>query len=279
MQRMLEILLEGESMRTINELALHMKKFKDAVIIVGPDAIQSYNKTISKEDLSDKFSRKSLKRTPQIFWDTFKESIYIDSESCQLSPTYKNIQTLLNKQLVSKVITQTHDGLLSIMTSLSDKIIPLHGSDQEFVCTGPDCKIFYPYSAIMPYLDIDHIPRCEICGKQLRPSTLMENENYDDELFFQAKKAIYETHTLLVWGIDFGEEELLSLIAQYGDIKANENASGNEEAERVLVGCINPDVLIDVNDEIAFFEFLVKENCDEATSRFTKAITESNLNI
>jgi NAD-dependent deacetylase len=262
-------------MRTIKELTDHMKKFKDAVVIVGPEALKAANyPQPNSEELEQFYTKKAFRRTPEEFWKFFNEKVFKDPTG-SWPPIYDAISQLEFKGLIANIICQNNDGFLKVQTGIDkDKIIELHGSILRYQCTNVNCKTRYSYQSVIPFLETGELPVCEVCGKPLRPDTLLLNENYDDDIFYLAKQAIYNTHTLIVWGIDYAEEQLVELIAQYGDIKAQENATGDPEKQRVIVCSHKPELELNVN-EIAFCEFLAKDNCDDAAQRFLKAVKES----
>ena len=54
-------------------LLKHLKEYKDAVIILGPDIAES-NVSVT-DDSVDKFNRKTMVRDPQTFWNYYAENL------------------------------------------------------------------------------------------------------------------------------------------------------------------------------------------------------------
>lgn len=241
-------------MNSIKELIEHMKKYKDTVFIVGPGAAIE-PKQINVEEYNENFSRKALKREPDKLWEYFFNNIYTEPQS--FNKSYLLLENLL-RQNNCKVILQNTDGFL-----VWNDVIYLHGSDKIFTCQK--CKTIYT----VDYVKTDNgvITECEQCDGKLKPNTLLAGEKYDQVCYDLMKDWVEKTHTLFLVGLDYTEEPLLDLIAQYGDIKAQVNAAGQEE--RAIVSVQSEEETFDPN-ELTYCEFLVKGDVNSAMDRFSK---------
>lgn len=261
-------------LKSIKDLKQHLHKYKDALIIIGPDAIKQLElKAPSYEELDNNFTRKSLRKTPEEFWEFYKKEVYTDTSKMELSDTQKAIMELNDKGLVSYVYNQNHDGLLAYKGM--DNSIDHKGSMLSYTCQRRSCGVVYPNDYVMSF--DEGIPKCEVCNTDIRPSILLSGENYNDDIFLELKERLLETHTLILLGIDIKEDAILNLIADYGDIKALDNQGVDQGIEdsksRMIVTIQRPDLELDMN-EVAFSEFLVKDDIGDATNRFLKAVLE-----
>jgi NAD-dependent SIR2 family protein deacetylase len=252
--------------RTINDLIDHMHKFEDAVVIIGPRALDALNlEHPTKEEIENNFTKKALRRDPEAFWKFFKDKIFVDPSNHFPTETQCAVSTLQQLGVVKTIIDLNSDGLLKFHTGPSIKdYIQLHGSNLVFKCQK--CKTIFSYHALMDDNFNINNTCCEACGGALRPTTLVTGENYDDDAFHAVKEALFNTHTLILVGVNYGEEPIVDLIAKFGDMKA---MASSENDTRMLVAVTEPDLELDLN-ELTFFEFLVKDNMDEAMSRLLK---------
>lgn len=234
-------------MNTLQELVSHMKKFKDAVIIVGND-INSIKYDYTVNDFNENYNRKTLKRNPENLWKFFNENLLSEIDNNKI---YDYIKELDYNLLVNQ----------NINGPIDDKSFNIHGHINKFLC--PKCKTIYTSN----YIIDDSIPTCELCDSIIRPSILLTGERYDQTEFDNLKQNIIDTHTLFVIGLDYTEQPILDLIADYGDMKSQINADGDPEKEKTLVVIQDKDKEYDPN-EIAFCDFLVKDNIENAMKRF-----------
>lgn len=256
---------------TITQLVSHMQKYKDALFILGPGAGFYNIPTPTREQLEANYSSKTLRRKPEEFWPFFKEFIFIDPDQNQPTQTQDNVQLLREKGVVGAIVTQTTDGSWEYHLG-TEKVIQLHGTSADFVCMNSECKTHFTHHYVMSLEQ--PVPQCEVCGKELRPNILLFGEKYRDDRFEAFKHHILTTHTLILIGVDFTEEAVMQMVANYVDMKTLMNAQNEDEKRMAVV--INPPSGYDVNEEIGFFEFIVDEDsvedgCGAATNRLVRA--------
>lgn len=230
-------------MRTLQELIDHMKKFKDAVIILGP-GINKVPINFTVEDFNEKYNRKTLKRNPDVLWDFYFKQILCEENN---SAVYDLVKELDH----SIIIDQNYNG------KYAD--IYLHGHINLYRCQK--CKTLFPIEG----LDLETTKQCECCGGDLRPTVLLSGERYDNDDFMKIKESILNTHTLIAIGMDYNEDSLSNLIADYGEMKSHINST-NPEDTRFLVAIQDKNFNYNPN-EIAFFEYLVKDDIESALAR------------
>ena len=243
---------KNKPMKTLEDLISHMKKYKDTIVIVG-NKVNSFNYDFTSDEFNNNFNRKSLKRNPKKLWDFFYNKLYTDIDN-------NNIYEMLDKIDYNLLINQNINGPINSNT------INLHGNINKFLC--PKCNTIY--SSISFNKDDNNIPTCELCGKPLRPSILLANERYNQEDLNTIDEELIKTHTLFCIGLDYTEQAILDLIADYGDVKSVNNSDPKEKennGEKVLVIIQDKDIDYDPN-QITFCEFLVKDNLEDALKRF-----------
>ena len=64
---------------TVDDLKSHLDKYKDALVIIGPNATRQKN-FLDVEGVSELLTNKALRRNPEGFWKFFKEHVYVDSD-------------------------------------------------------------------------------------------------------------------------------------------------------------------------------------------------------
>ena len=232
-------------MRTISELSEHINKHKDAVIITGKE-INSNLKAYNPDDFNKLYSRKALKRYPDKLWQFYQEFLYSDFDNNNI---YKMLNEIPHKLIVNQNINGPH---------MKD-VYNIHGNTSVYEC--PKCKTIYAVNSVINE-DGSFNTECENCGHNIRPSVLLSGERYNNKMFNDAKEDIINSHTLMLIGMDYSETPLLDMIAYFGDVKSQVNATGVKDDEKVLVVLQSEDCKFNPSD-ITFPEFLVKGNIEE----------------
>lgn len=242
-------------MKTIKDLKAHLEKYKDAIIIIGPGILSKDNKPkYTIEEFNENYNRKNLSRNPKKLWDFFYNKIYNELDEESLS-SYESLKFLV--PFSSTIIDQNFNSPYSLTQA-----ILFHGKQDIYKCQK--CKTIY----IPKSVGEDHV--CELCGKNIRPSVLLSGERYLDEEFHRIKEEFNKTHTLILVGMNYCESLLLDLIGDYDTKRALEqDLSKDAEEERIIVAIQEPDEEFDPN-ELAFCQFLVRDNIKEALVRLQK---------
>ena len=178
-------------MKNVNDLIKHLKKYNDAVIIIG-NKINPTEYKYSIEEYNSIFNRKNLSRHPKLIWDFFFRYLY--SDKLNNSKCY----SLINKISHSLIIDQNINGSLSCEY--------LHGHIHLLKCKK--CKTIYPIESICVDFNDLEVETCEKCGGQIRPSVLLSQERYDAGLMQKLEENLEKTHTLIIVGLDYTEETL-----------------------------------------------------------------------
>lgn len=248
--------------REIKDLIDHLKKHKDAVLIIGEKIAPELNiKSISDEDGEKMFNRKSWVKNPTEFWTYYFENIYKNIDEIKEIPKiYKSIEELLSLGLIKRVFSMNTHGILEDTVSLKG------------VGTGAKCSKCgeeYDLEAVTGDL-IEAMPKltCKKCNsKKIRPTCLMYGEHYlfnemKDmlaEIFNEQeeKEVIPNTHTVIYLGVDMEEDFMGELIDNYILVR-----------DRIEDECFNV-MITDSIGTVELFkpEFATTENIEDSLNR------------
>ncbi len=94
---------------------------------------------------------------------------------------------------LTAVVTQNIDGLHQ--AAGSKVVLELHGSVLRNYCEG--CGTFYDLDYI---LNTEGVPKCEKCGKPIKPDVVLYEEGLDQHTISEAVRHISEADTLIIGG-------------------------------------------------------------------------------
>ena len=241
--------------KTLDDLIEHLNTYKDAVCILGTKA----TKELGIADMT--LTKKMFKRQYDEFWNKIKTNYAIDAKTTPLTIAQKNIKKIYDKNLIKDIFVQSIDGLLAYHNVKNVQY--LHGDILTATCTNPKCKTIFTSDYFM---SLKETPMCKKCGHTLKPNTILIGERYDNQTYLNLQEKILNTHTLFVIGLDAREQALLDLIADFGEMQIS-----NTNEQNLLI------VIQDKQEElnyldIAYCDFLVKDEISAATTRLANAI-------
>ena len=242
-------------MRTLQDLSAHMNKYKDAVFVIGPGLLTE-KESYATDEYNECYTRKNLVRNPEVFWDFVQKHMLGEPSNIDIA-AYEAVE--MAADVASLFINQNTVG------TLSEKMVHLHGLKAVYSCHK--CKTQYPSAYIKSKEPYEN--QCECCGGTLRPTALLSGERYDKSSYDRIVSAFESTHTVVLVGMDYTEEFLMDMVSQFGDIKSFTNEKGEEE--RMLVAIQPTEETFDPN-EMAFCEFLVRDNVVDAVGRLCNAL-------
>lgn len=249
-------------MKTVNELIEHLQKHNDAIMIIGPGILKEEDKpSYSIEEFNENYNRKVCVREPKKMWEFFTEKIYKELSKDSLD----------NLKELSKLeeYTQLSVSQLYNLSPIMEDRIDLHGNQYVFTC--PKCKTIYSKEYV--FMDEDNVEtECEVCGSNIRPSVLLAGERYNHEKFENIKEAFANTHTVILVGMDYTEESLLTLLADYESkrqLKVLEKEANKDVDDYVVVAIQDKQEQFDPN-ELLFCNFLVRDDIKEALKRLNE---------
>ena len=233
-----------------DNLVQHLLKYKDAVIILGNDAVLDLDLFQSVQENEELYSRKVLSKSSNEFWKFYRENIGT-LEKKSLTSSQKSLQTLANLGIVTTVIDCNNDGLLKNNLPEEINYIQLKGDRNTLYCSSCKKEIEYTKEVddVISSMDkkivhcyLDNNDNESLCKGRIRPSTLFYNENYKKELIEAVYNAIFKyennefkgcrTHTLLCIGTDFEEDLLHDIMLLFSD---NKKTTNNEEYFSIIV--------------------------------------------
>ena len=200
----------------IEELIAHLNKHKDAVVIVGPYAVENYNLFEIDDKCKDIFNRRNMVKEPEKFWSWYKENIF--KGRLEINDNLNAVMNLYATGVVSKVISTSIEGILDDIDGIANDVIDLMGSQRFIKCVK--CHTEY----CMSENNKTELEPCD-CGSRKRPTVLMPGEVFPLDQYLKAKKAIFDeedkddiklnTHTLICIGVDFEQPVVNELVQNY----------------------------------------------------------------
>ena len=199
----------------IDVLLNHLKNYKDAVVILGPD-IANQGIAVTEESKSE-FNRKNMVKNPSVFWSYYANNLmHIFSHK---DMTTETVEQFLNMQLYKNIIDT------DIIRIIDNKYnaINLTGKNDTLECVR--CHKVYEAKPELKYQQ--NCLKCD-CGGNIKPTVLCFGEKYDMNRYKQVKEAIFEetdkgpklcTHTLILIGVDFSDSLVSEIIDSFDALK------------------------------------------------------------
>ncbi|MFF0199726.1 NAD-dependent deacetylase [Streptomyces sp. NPDC005017] len=98
-----------------------------------------------------------------------------------------------------RVITQNVDGLHQLAGLSARKVIELHGTARQFVCT--ECGVRGPMEDALARIEAgEDDPACAVCGGILKSATVMFGQNLDPEVLGEALAVTRACHVFIAVG-------------------------------------------------------------------------------
>ena len=203
----------------LDVLLNHLKEYKDAVIILGPD-IAKVNVAVG-EDSIGKFNRKNMVRNPEIFWKYYTENLMKLYSYNDI--TTETVEALLDLKLHSTVIDINIIDILKHTSALHPA-----GKNKKLECVK--CGKAYDAEGMYHQLKFqDTTLKCD-CGGNIKPTVLCLGEKYPMNVYNKVKDAIFvdengkvslNTHTLIFIGVDFSDSLITEIIDSFDALKDN----------------------------------------------------------
>ncbi len=143
------------------------------------------------------------------FWRT-----YVDHPAWRAQPNaaHRALADLERSGVAVRVLTQNVDGLHQRAGSSGRKVLELHGSMHEVVCTG--CHRRTPSEPTMARVAAgDTDPRCDDCGGILKLAVVLFGEHLDPATTGLAERIAAHTGLMLAVGSSLQVEPVASLCA------------------------------------------------------------------
>lgn len=163
-------------------------------------------------DLVKAFTLESFIGDPEVraaFWETYRGH---PAWQAQPNAAHRALADLERSGVAVRVLTQNIDGLQQAAGSSSRKVLELHGTMREVVCTG--CGRRTPSKQTMARVEAgEGDPRCADCGAILKLAVVMFGEHLDPATAGLAERIAANAQLLLVVGSSLRVEPVASLCA------------------------------------------------------------------
>lgn len=129
---------------------------------------------------------------PEVFYD-FNYKYFLDI-SVEPNAAHIALAELEKMRLLSSVITQNIDGLHQ--KAGSKNVLELHGTAFEYNC--PNCGKRFDFKKVVALHG--GVPRCEDCGRVVKPEVVLYEEPLNEEVVDKAIKEISRADLLIIGG-------------------------------------------------------------------------------
>lgn len=205
----------------IEELIESLKKYNDAVIVLGKDIVSKENKIFKVDEESKKiFNRKTLYKNPEIYWQFYFNCVY--NEERTYTKEEKAVYKLISKINAVKII---NDTTLDPYPEYAKKSFNLSGATNELTCVSE--RHLLCGENIAEKLKNTNF-KCNICDSIYKPTILMYGEKYDPLMLQELNNIISReengkrtpnTHNLIFIGADFDNDIIHDIAISFKALK------------------------------------------------------------
>ena len=205
----------------IDSLISHLKKYKDAVIVLGPKIITDEMFRVD-EKTKEIYNRKTMIKEPDKFWMFYSKFIMSMPQSYS-NKIINSIDNLLKLNLHSNIVD------INLINSI-DNVISPNGKTDILECVKCHKQI-NPYEIKEQLENQDKTFKCE-CGGNIKPTVLYFGEKYTTPVYNSVKDAIFteengkpalNTHTLIFIGVDFMDSLTEEMIDSFDALKTKDH--------------------------------------------------------
>ena len=150
--------------------------------------VRKLNRQCSPEEM---VSHTFLVRHTEEFFEFYKQ--YLVYPGAKPNPAHYALADLEKSGKLKAVVTQNIDGLHQMAGSR--EVYEIHGTVHRNYCVS--CGKEYDAEYVMK---AEGIPKCEVCGKLVRPDVVLYEEGLSDDLMMKSIRAIQKADMLIVGG-------------------------------------------------------------------------------
>jgi len=151
-------------------------------------------------------SRTFFDEQPEKFFDFYRhEMVYLDAKP---NAAHKGLAKLEAMGKIKAVITQNIDGLHQMAGS--SRVLELHGSILRNYCMS--CGKFFDLEYMMKS---ETIPRCNLCGKIIKPDVVLYQEALDNDILTKSIQAIKEAKLMIIGGTSLNAYPAAGLVRYF----------------------------------------------------------------
>ena len=220
--------------KALENMKNNLLNYKDAVVIVGNDAVRDAHLFHATENNESVYSRRNMVKNPQEYWQLYKTNIAENENNKTETKEQKALLDLLNLNIVKTVIDANYDGYLKDHIPNNVEYIQVKGDRRELLCTK--CGKILPYNnnitgdKVLVHKDFDEHTDC--MGK-IQPTVPHYNSKIQTSLWNQILDSIFDrtdpnhptlkTHALILVGIDIAEDIIGDIVDFYKEVRGKNN--------------------------------------------------------
>lgn len=219
--------------KALENMKANLIKYKDAVVIVGNDAVKDAHLFHATENNESVYSRRNMVKNPQEYWQLYRMNIAENEGNKTETKEQKALLELLKLGIVKTLIDVNYDGYLKDHVSDDVEYIQVKGDRRELFCTK--CGKIIPYTTditgdkVLIHKDFDELTNC--VGK-IQPTVPHYNSRIARPLWDQILDSIFDrttdhptlkTHALILVGIDIAEDIVGDIVDFYKEIRGKNN--------------------------------------------------------
>lgn len=216
--------------KALESMKNNLLQYKDAVVIVGNDAVREAHLFHATQNNQQAYSRRNMVKNPKEYWSLYKLNIAENEKNKTATKEQKALLDLLDLGIVKTIIDANYDGYLKDNIPEGVEYIQVKGDRRELFCTK--CNKIIPYDdritgdKVLVHKDFDET--CDCMGK-VQPTVPHYNQRMSKTLWNQILDSIFDrtdpehptlkTHALILVGIDIAEDIVGDIIDLYKDIR------------------------------------------------------------
>ena len=220
--------------KALENMKANLLNYKDAVVIVGNDAVREAKLFHATENNEEVYSRRNMVKNPQEYWQLYKMNIAENEHNRTETKEQKALLELLKLGIVKTVIDVNYDGYLKDNIPDSVEYIQVKGDRRDLFCTK--CGTIIPYNnnitgdKVLIHKDFDEHTSC--MGK-IQPTVPHYNAKMQKPLWNSILDSIFDrtdpnkpalkTHALILVGIDIAEDIVGDIVDFYKEVRGKNN--------------------------------------------------------
>lgn len=232
MKEMIQIAVDKS--KALESMKENLLKYKDAVVIIGNDAVKEAKLFHATEHNEKAYSRRNMVKNPKEYWNIYKLNIAETEKNKTGTKEQKALLELLKTGVVKTIIDVNYDGYLRDNVPDDIEYIQLKGDRRDLFCTK--CNEIIPYNEhitgdkVLVHKDFDETSNC--MGK-VQPTVPHYGAKINKALWNQIIESIFirideetleiKTHAVILVGVDIAEDIVGDLIELYKILRGKNN--------------------------------------------------------
>lgn len=205
-------------MKTIDQIVALMARSKNTVVVTGagisteagiPDfrGENGIYRTLGEQKVMNIINIDAFRKSPETFYRFYRE--HFTFPAVDPSRAHYILAELEKDGFVKAVVTQNIDNLHQ--RAGSQRVIPIHGNAESFICTTRGCQCVYDTAYVRDFPEI--VPTCARCGGVVKPDVVLFGEQIKN--YLDAQEAIFQARLLIVIGSSLTVWPLAGFVQEY----------------------------------------------------------------